>query len=195
MKRLWLATTTTVLLALLLVGTAEAAQESWYVYLGVGGSYSSYPPEVEKTLDLVAEASKENVQISLDLFGFYWPLPERPRSLLGIVINGASESREKDGKSARVDSYLIGFSSMHFFGREPGAGFFIRADLGFTEYQVSSSEAVSYDSGAGYGGLVGGGYGIPVGEGARILLNVNYALRHAGGDNISTVGMSVGCLF
>lgn len=44
---------------------------------------------------------------------------------------------------------------MHFFGREAGAGFFIRADIGMAWYEVSSSEA--------------------------------------DGDNLSTVGMSVGC--
>lgn len=53
----------------------------------------------------------------------------------------------------------------------------------------------SCESDKGYGGLVGGGYGIPVGEGARILFNVNYALKHAGGDNVSSIGMSAGCLF
>lgn len=195
MKRLFVATITAVLLVLFLSGIAEAAQESWYVYFGLGGSYSSYPPEVEKTLDLVAEANGEDMQLSLDLFGFHWPVPERPRSLLGFVVNGAAENREKDGKSARVDSYLMGFSSMHFFGPEAGAGLFIRADIGMAWYDVSSSEVVSYESGKGYGGLVGGGYGIRAGEGARILFNVNYALRHAGGDNLSTLGMSVGCLF
>ena len=195
MKRLFVATTTAVLLGLLLAGTAEAAQESWYVYFGLGGSYSSYPPEVEKTLDLVKDASSEDLQLCLDMFGFYWPVPERPRSLIGFVVNGSADSREKDGKSARVNSYLMGFSSMHFFGPEAGAGFFIRADIGIAWYDVSSSEVPSYESGKGYGGLVGGGYGFRAGEGARILLNVNYALRHAGGDNLGTVGASVGCLF
>lgn len=193
MRRLFVTTTTAALLALFLVGTAEAAQESWYVYFGLGGSYSFYPPEVEKTLDLVSD--KNDVQFSLDMFGFYWPIPERPRSLVGFVVNGATDSREKDGKSAEVTSHSIGFSSMHFFGPEAGAGFFIRADIGMASFEVSSSEAPSYDSGMGYGGLLGGGYGIRAGEGARILLNVNYALRHAGGDNLNTVGMSVGCLF
>ena len=63
--------------------TAEAAPESWYVYFGLGGSHSSYPAEVEKTLDLVGDASSEDVQLCLDVFGFYWPVPERPRSLTG----------------------------------------------------------------------------------------------------------------
>lgn len=195
MKRLLVATITAVFLVLLLAGAAEAAQESWYVYLGLGGSYSSYPAEVEKTLDLVKDASSEDLPLSLDLFGFYWPVPERPRSLIGFVVNGSADSREQDGKSARVYSYLMGFSSMHFFGPEAGAGLFVRADIGMAWYDVSSSEVPSYESDKGFGGLVGGGYGIRAGEGARILLNVNYALRHAGGDNLGTLGMSVGCLF
>ena len=195
MKPLFVATSAAVFLVLFLCVPAEAAQESWYVYLGLGGSYSSYPAEVENTLDLVDDGGSGDVQLSLDMFGFYWPVPERPRSLVGFVVNGASDSRENDGKSAHVYSYLMGFSSMHFFGPEAGAGFFIRADFGFAWYTVDSSEVASYESDKGYGGLVGGGYGIRVGEGARILLNVNYALRHASGDNLSTVGMSVGCLF
>lgn len=195
MKRLFVATTTAVSLALFLFGTAEAAQESWYVYFGLGGSYSSYPPEVAKTLDMVKDPSSEDLQLCLDIFGFYWPVPERPRSLIGFVVNGSAESREQDGKSAELNSYLMGFSSMNFFGPEAGAGFFIRADIGIAWYDVSSSEVPSYESGKGYGSLVGGGYGFRIGEGARILLNVNYALRHAGGDNLGTVGVSVGCLF
>ena len=195
MKRFFVAATTLAAVVLLFINTAEAAPESWYVYFGLGGSYNSYPAEVEKILDLVGDASSEDVQLCLDMFGFYWPMPERPRSLLGFVVNGAADSRENDGKSARVDSYLMGFSSMHFFGPEAGAGFFIRADIGTAWFDVSSSEAPSYESGKGYGGLLGGGYGLRVGEGARILLNVNYALRHAGGDNLGTFGMSVGCLF
>ena len=195
MKRLVVAATTAVFLALFLTGEAEAAQESWYVYFGLGGSYNFYPPEVEQTLDLVADAKSDDVQLSLDVFGFYWPVPERPQSLVGFIVNGASDSRENGKKSARASSYLMGLSTLHFFGSEAGAGFFIRADIGTAWYDVSSSEVPSYESGKGYGGLVGGGYGIRVGEGARILLNVNYALRHAGGDNLSTISMSVGCLF
>jgi len=195
MKRLFVATTLAVCYTLLLAGTAGAAQESWYLYFGLGGAYSAYPPEVEKTLDLVTDKNDEGVQISLDIFGCYWPVPERPRSLVGFVINGASDSREKGGESAVVSSYLMGLSSMHFFGPEAGAGFFIRADIGTAWYKVSSSEVPSYESGKGYGGLVGAGYGFRAGEGARILLNVNYALRHASGDTLGTLGLSVGCLF
>ena len=195
MKRLFVATTLAVGFTLLLAGTAGAAQESWYVYFGLGGAYSSYPPEVEKTLDLVTGANGQDAQLCLDMFGFYWPVPERPRSIVGFVVNGAAESREKNGKSARVDSYLMGLSSMHFFGSEAGAGFFIRADLGTAWYDVESSEAASYESGKGFGGLLGGGYGIRAGEGARILLNLNYVLRRASGNNLGTLGLSVGCLF
>lgn len=194
MKRLLVATIA-VVANLLLAGIAAAAQESWYGYFGLGGSYSSYPPEVEETLALVTRANGETVQLSLDFFGFYWPVPKRPRSLVGFVVNGAAEHREKNGRSARVDSYLLGLSTMHFFGLEAGAGLFVRADIGISWYDVESSEAASYESGKGFGGLVGGGYGIRAGEGARLLLNVNYAIRHADGDNLGTVGMSVGCLF
>ena len=195
MKRLSVATTVAVFMALFLNGVAEAAQESWYIYFGLGASYSSYPAEVEKTLDSVKDASADDIPLCVDLFGVYWPLPGRPRSLVGFVINGAAENREKDGKSAEVTSYFTGMSSMHFFGPEAGAGFFIRADIGAAWYEVNSSEVPSYESSQGYGALVGGGYGIRAGEGARILLNVNYALRHADGDNLGTLGVSVGCLF
>jgi len=195
MKRLSVAIPAAVFLVLSLVGAAAAAQESWYVYFGLGGSYSSYPPDVKKTLDLVGDTNQESLQICGDMFGFYWPVPERPRSLVGFVINATGDSRENGEKSAHVYSYLMGLSSMHFFGSEAGAGFFLRADLGVAWFDVSSSEVATYESGKGYGGLVGGGYGIRAGEGARILVNANYALRHAGGDNLSSIGMSVGCLF
>jgi opacity protein-like surface antigen len=195
MKRLRVAATALVVLVLLCANAAEAAPESWYGYFGLGGSFNSYPSEVEKTLNLVGDAKNENVQLCLDMFGVYWPLPDRPRSLLGFVVNGVADSREQDRKSVRINTYLMGLSSMHSYGSEAGAGFFIRADLGMAWYDVSSSEVPSYESGKGFGGLVGGGYGIRLGEGARLLLNVNYALRFAGGDDLRTFGMSVGCLF
>jgi hypothetical protein len=85
---------------------------------------------------------------------------------------------------------------MHFFGREPGAGFFVRADLGLAFYSISSSERdLEVDFKTGYGGLVGGGYGIPVSEGTRLLLNVNYAMRLIEGDDIDSWGVSLGVLF
>lgn len=184
-----------VCITLLLSGAARAAEEPWYTYWGIGWASNTYPSEVEDVLDLAKDVGFDNVTISLDLLGFYWPLPARSNTLLGFIVNGVGDRYSKGGDWIQINSYLLGLSTMQFFGTEPGAGFFARADLGTAWFNVSNSEDDSENSDLGYGVLLGGGYGIPVTEGTRILLNVNYTLRHAEGDNVNSFGISVGGLF
>jgi len=195
MKRL-LAATMAICFTLLPPGTAQAAQESWYTYWGIGWASNSYSGEVGNVLESAKDDGLDHVSLSLDMLGFYWPLPGNPKTLLGFVVNGTGD-RYDGGKDdwVQVNSYILGVSSMHFFGREPGAGFFIRADLGMAVFSVSSSGDDSENSDIGYGGLIGGGYGIPVSEGTRILININYAYKHAAGDTVGSLGISVGGLF
>ena len=195
MKRL-LAATMAICFTLLPPGTGQAAQESWYTYWGIGWASNSYSGEVGNVLESAKDDGLDHVSLSLDMLGFYWTLPGNPKTLLGFVVNGTGD-RYDGGKDdwVQVNSYLLGVSSMHFFGREPGAGFFIRADLGMAVFSVSSSGDDSENSDIGYGGLIGGGYGIPVSEGTRILININYAYKHAAGDTVGSLGISVGGLF
>jgi hypothetical protein len=176
------------------IGDAERPGESWYTYWGIGWSSNTYPHEVEKILDSAKRAGFDSVSASVDALGFYWPLPNNPKTLLGVVVNGAADYYWKGSDNVQISSYLLGLSSMHFFGPEPGRGFFIRADFGMAWYDMGS-DISSENSNLGYGGLIGGGYGIPISAGTRILLNVNYAMRHVDGDNAGSFGISVGGLW
>ena len=139
---------------------------------------------------------EEQCHSALDMLGFYWPLPGSWNTLLGTVLNGGGARYEDEDYTFQLNLYLLGISSMHFFGREPGSGLFVRADLGLAWYSISSSEHDSAgSSNIGYGGLIGGGYGIRITKGTRILLNLNYALRYIEGDNINSLGISAGWLF
>lgn len=195
MRHLRVAATMAICLTLLFSGTAQAAQESWYTYWGIGWTSNSYSGEVGDVLESAKDAGADHVAVTLDMLGFYWPLPNMPKTLLGVIVNGGGDRYDDGGDWVQFNTYLLGVSSMHFFGREPGAGFFVRADLGMAWFSVSNSEDDSENSDIGYGGLIGGGYGFPVTEGTRILLNINYAIRHAEGDNVSSLGISVGGLF
>ncbi len=195
MKPPFVAAALTVSLALLTAGPAHAAPESWYTYWGVGWAGNSYPGEVEELLDLVEDAGFDKTAVGFDILGFYWPLPDRPGALLGFVMNGAGDRYDRGRDWIQVTSALLGVSSMWFLGPEPGVGFFVRADLGLAWLSLSDSTGYAEDSDTGYGALLGVGYGIPVTEGTRILLNVNWAMKHAGGDDVRSLGLSVGGLF
>ena len=185
-----------VCVALLHTVPVQAEEESWYTYWGIGGGSNSYTGTSRDIIESAQDAGPDHLALSLDLLGFYWPLPNSRNTLVGTVLNGGGDRYEDEDYTFQLNLYLLGISSMHFFGREPGSGLFVRADLGLAFYSVSNSAQASEGrSNFGYGGLIGGGYGIPITKGTRILLNVNYALRFIEGDNINSLGISIGGLF
>lgn len=196
MKRLLVVSTLAVCVALLHPVPAQAEPESSYTYWGIGGGSNSYTGAARDIIESAKDAGPDHLALSLDLLGFYWPLTGSRNTLVGCILNGGGDRYEDEDYEFQLSLYLFGISSMHFFGREPGAGLFVRADLGFAFYSINSPEHDSEgSSNIGYGGLIGGGYGIPITEGTRILLNVNYALRYIEGDKINSLGISVGGLF
>jgi len=66
---------------------------------------------------------------------------------------------------------------MHFLTDIVGKGFFVRADAGPARFVLDIDGAGPFSgqtaSDWGFGGLVGAGFGLPVGQGTRILLNGN----------------------
>lgn len=193
MKRLF-AMALLVCLVLASTGTAKAAPESWYTYWGIGWAKPSYPDEVSNTFDRLKDADFKNMSLSLDLLGFYWPLPNQ-QTIAGVILNANGDRYYKGDDWMQMNSYLLSASVMHFFGPEPGAGLFLRADLGMAWLALSSSETDTSGSDKGFGALVGGGYGLPISEGTRLLLNVNYALRRVEGDSYTSLGIGAGFLF
>jgi hypothetical protein len=196
MRRLRVSATAAIISVLLFSGSAHAAQESWYSYWGIGWVSNSYPDDLPDVVNDFKNnpAAKTSYSICWDIFGTYWPLPN-DKSVLGIVLNAAGDRFSLNGEWLQQNFYLLGLSAMHFFGYEPGAGFFLRADAGMALNYYYSSLDKSDGSDIGYGGLVGTGYGIPISESERILLNLNYAWRSVEGSNSSSLGVSVGILF
>ena len=92
-------------------------------------------------------------------------------------------------------------SSLHFWADAIGQGPFARADIGFTRFGLNSGGpsgcVVSLDreSILGLGFLLGGGYGIGVVQGTRLLLNANFSLRQAGVEQTTSIGLTLSGLF
>jgi hypothetical protein len=189
------------LLLCLLLGTASMAHankmESWYTYWGLGYANVAYPDELDALMERTADLpGVDHASIALDGLGFYWPAGQQ--RLYGCVVNAFGDRYSVNSHNwMQVNGYLLAASALHFVN-EIGAGPFLRVDFGLARYGLSSEFAGDDDTDTsdwGLGGLVGGGYGLPVSEGTRLLFNVNYALRRVEGDNTRTLGLSLGGLF
>jgi hypothetical protein len=78
---------------------------------------------------------------------------------------------------------------MHFFRGVPGDGLFVRADIGVANLASRMKEV------QGLGVQLGCGYGVPLSDEMRILLQTGYVYRRMGGGDYATWSMTVGCLF
>jgi len=170
--------------------------ESWYTNWGLGYAGIGYPSNTESALNsLAAQDGVSHAAVSLDFLSFY--LRRGEHTLLGGGINAFGDAYSVDGESFSVGGSTIGLSAMHFLTDRIGKGFFLRADAGPAQIRVKSSSGLgSVDhSESGFGFLVGGGYGVPVSPGTRLLLNANYASRSIEGETYSTFNLSVSGLF
>jgi len=167
--------------------------ESWYMYWGLGYASSRYPEWLQSTLDLLKQRPQaSHTPLALDFFGFYWPLGNQ-QTVLGFIINGVGDRYSHEGGALQVNLYLYGASAMHFFGEVPGDGIFVRADLGFAAMVISE---LGGKTRSGMGFLIGGGYGIPLSDEIRLLLQTNYSYRGLGpSESYRSLGVSVGALF
>jgi hypothetical protein len=112
-----------------------------------------------------------------------------------MVLNGAADRFEEGGESFQVNTYLVSFSAMHFLTNRIGKGPFLRFDVGPAQHIIDTSFMDDYESKWGFGVLLGGGVGFPIASGTRLLVNVNYALRRAEGDDMKTLSINLGGLF
>jgi len=181
--------------------------ESWYIYWGLGVVDNTYQDSNDWPF------GGDPIALAMDAFGFYWPLSDN-RTLVGGVVNGnvevyefpfpikeveINEVRFRNVEELEITLYnlLYSFSTMHFLTHEIGQGPFVRVDMGFAgqrgELDTGTVEiAAESDWGAGF--LLGGGYGIPVTNGTRLLINANFSLRYI--ESITTsVGLTLNGLF
>lgn len=172
--------------------------ESWYTYWGLGWSSPGYSAPVEQALfiDRLRDTpGVDDVAISLDLLGFYFPVGG-DKTIVGGVINGAAERFQNEGGSLQVNQYLLAASAMHFFNEHVGRGFFARGDLGLARVVIVADDSFGDAmGGSGFGFLLGGGYAFPVTPGTRLLLNANVARRSVEGESYSAFSLALGGLF
>ena len=189
-----------------LSGPADARDnqlESWYTCWGLGYVSNNYPGELQDFLDEIDDlpgGDVDHLALALDIFGFYWPRGDR--TLVGGTINASVDAYEVTlfGEDVELDiyNYLYGISAMHFLANQIGQGPFLRVDLGLARH-VAEAEALGEEdeeaSDWGTGILLGGGYGIPVTSGTRLLVNANYSLRRVEGETTSSLVLSLNGLF
>ena len=147
--------------------------------------------------------------MAMDAFGFYWPIGQK--TLVGGIVNGAMDFYEESDAFASVEfnsyNFLYSASVMHFLKHEIGRGFFVRADAGLAVHQFEIKfntndndlmdifEDAEWTSETGTGFLVGGGYGIPITSGTRMLINAYISQRYVEGESMSIVGLTLNGLF
>ena len=147
-------------------------------------------------LDDLPGVSVDHLALALDMFGFYWPRGDR--TLVGGIVNGSVDTYAYSvfGEDVELDifNYLYGISAMHFLADKIGQGPFVRVDMGLARHVVEAEAFGEEDEEAsdwGTGILVGGGYGIPVTSGTRLLVNANFALRRVEGEQTSSLVLSL----
>lgn len=168
--------------------------ESWYTYWGIGYTGLSYPSELDQVLDLLKDLpGVTHTSLALDVLGFYWPKGER--TILGAIVNGWSDRYDVEGSYVQINGYLYSFSMMYFLNNLIGQGLFVRGDAGFARMVVQGSGLDATSSDWGYGLLLGGGIGIPISSGTRLLIQVNYSFRKVEGETYGSMQISLGGLF
>ena len=173
------------------------SRESWYFYSGVGVSNLTYPDELDTILnELKSQPGVSNVRLNLDLLGFYFPLGYK--TIIGVIIDAMADRYEDFSNNYfQLNHYLYAASMMHYlFGQEIGRGLFIRFDAGLAKsvVQLSGTSGPTF-SDSGFGFVAGGGIGLPISKGTRLLFNANYTNRTIAGESIKAINLSLGGLF
>jgi len=167
--------------------------ESWYTYWAFGSASLGYPDQLQQILDLAeSQPGVNRSKFTLDLFGFYWHVA--PRTILGFIVNGASDHFDYQEQTFSINQYLYSLSTLHFTGKRFGKGLFLRSDLGIANIGVEDPSGEQTLSKSGAGILLGTGWAIDFG-GTRLLLGLNLAVRRIEQKSYSVFNFSLGGLF
>lgn len=181
--------------ATMFASPAMAEVESWYTYWSIGAANNTYPDYIQDDVDAwKASPAIAHTEIAIDMFGFYWPMKNN-QTLIGFVINGSADRFSVGNEYVQLNTYLTSLSAMHYFGNEPGDGFFIRGDLGLTKGIYATNSGTTSLGSNGTGALLGVGYGIAVSEDSRIILGLNLSSKTIGDEKYSTAAFSIGGLW
>ncbi len=174
---------------------AFAEVESWYAFWGIGFADNSYPSGLQEAVDIADSApGVSHTQGAIDVLGFYWPLADN-KTIIGGVVSGAYDRLDDGDNYFQINQYLYALSTMHFVGKEPGHGFFVRGDVGISKGIIISNFAGNASSDSGYGFLVGTGYGFPVSDDSRLILNINYSQKSIESETYHAMSFSVAGLW
>jgi hypothetical protein len=168
--------------------------EDWYAYWAIGVADHHYPGSLDSVLNaLESLPGVDRTQLEFDMLGFYWPI--KNRTLLGFVISGSADRcADGYGNYMQLNHYLYGLSSMHFFGKSIGDGFYVRGDIGIAKINIDSSFG-SANSNNGSGILLGVGYGWPISHETRILVGLSTSSYSVESESYSTTSITVGGLW
>jgi len=143
--------------------------------VGIGGSHNIYEEPLQSIWQTASkDPNVTRVQIHLNLLGIYAPLKNK-HTILGGSMTGTADALNFGNLFIQLNLYQYGFSMLHFFGKEPGDGFFLRGDLALSRAVLMDNVSI-VASPWGYGGLVGMGYGLPISKGTRLLFTLKYLL-------------------
>jgi hypothetical protein len=169
--------------------------EDWYTLWGLGLAKSAYSGDLGDAYEHQASlsGSHRSLQMSADLFGFYWPL-EGHQTMIGVILSDNSDTiKFSDGHISRLTTSLLAFSTHHFFGKNIGDGWFVRGDIGVASANIHIKDGTNtYDKGSDtpIGVQFGGGYGFAIGAETRLL--VGLYVRQLPSIKISGVTVSGG---
>jgi len=172
----------------------HAQKESWYTFWSFGNVKHNYPGDLNDAFEATASLpGVYRVEGVIDILGFYVPLGNK--TILGLIVSGSFDRLTDGVVDFQFNQYLYGASVMHFFGKEPGQGFFFRGDYGVSKIAIQSSgiDNITSESGTGY--LVGAGYGLAVSEESRLIIGVNYASNTIKNEIFQSTNFIIGGLW
>ena len=197
MKKINKNNSASILIFSLLTFNANADIEDWYTFWSFGLADHQYKEPVRSKVNQVeALPGVSRMEIALDMAGLYVPVGEKGNTIAGFVINASSDRLHNSLDHIQLKQYLYGVSMMHFFGREPGDGWFLRGDIGTLRLRLSASRDISLADNNGSGYVVGIGYGIPVSPESRIIFSLTSASRSVKHDEFNnSIAFNIGGLW
>ncbi|MCB0387113.1 MAG: hypothetical protein KDD43_17095 [Bdellovibrionales bacterium] len=184
------------------VPSAQAEVESWYTYWAFGFGSANYSGDIKTGISELENSTgfDHSSTTAVDLFGFYWPVFEQ-NTIMGVVLNGVTESYRSSGLNAdaSLTTSQLSFSTLYFFGEEPGDNFFLRGDVGIGRVgiTVTNDQNISLTGAteSGIGIRLGAGYGIPVSGESRVLITFLLGKNNTDEGDSSTASLLVGGLW
>jgi hypothetical protein len=184
------------------IGDLPSKNESWYIFSSLGIAPIEYAPSINESIQsFTGENNMNNLGLSLDALGIYWPLKNN-KSIFGGVLGLVYEDYKTQGVFSETPTttinqwanlkfwqYSLTASFMHFFGQNVGDGIFLRGDLGISSfsgtlnvsYTANNSDLqgenqdFSYEWGPSF--LLGGGYSWPLSLSTRFMGTLSYSVK------------------